>query len=172
VHTSDSTMREQDLDQLTGELHRLMRLLERVQARHAAQESDGLERATFLLLVHLVKGGPRRLGALAEAVHSDASTVSRQAAALVKLGLAERQADPDDGRASLLAATEAGVRVFQDKRRRRNELSAQLLADWTAEDRRRLRELLVRFNDDYERFFLCPGAPGALLLSKNEGKTR
>ncbi|MBO0850808.1 MAG: MarR family transcriptional regulator [Pseudonocardia sp.] len=137
-------------------------MLERVQARQAARAPDGLERAAYLLLVHLVKDGPRRLGALADAVHSDASTVSRQAATLVKLGLVERRADPDDGRASLLAATEHGVRVFQDKRQRRNELFDQLLADWTGEDRRMLGELLARFNDDYERFFLCPGGPGAV----------
>jgi DNA-binding MarR family transcriptional regulator len=171
VGASETSTPEPDLDRLTGELFRLLRLLERVQARHAARQADGLERATFLLLAHLVKGGPHRLGALADAVHSDASTVSRQAAALVKLGLAERRADPVDGRASLLAATEAGERVFQDRRRRRNELFARLLVDWSPEDRDRLSELLGRFNADYERFFLCPGGPGAL-VSKDEGEPR
>ena len=48
------------------------------------------------LLVHLVKGGPQRSGALAEAVHSDPSTISRQVAHLVRLGLVERTADPED----------------------------------------------------------------------------
>lgn len=164
-------MRTQELDRLGGELYRLLRMMERVQARQAARAPDGLERATYLLLVHLVTDGPRRLGALADAVHSDASTVSRQAAALVKLGLVERRADPDDGRASLLAATDDGVRVFEDKRRRRNELFDQLLAGWTEEDRHTLGDLLARFNDDYERFFLCPGGPGAA-PSVDEGTTR
>ena len=43
--------------------------------------------------------------ALAAAVHSDPSTVSRQVAALVRAGLIERQADPEDGRASVLVPT-------------------------------------------------------------------
>ena len=39
---------------------------------------------------------------------ADPSTVSRQVASLVKAGLVERQADPDDGRASILVPTELG----------------------------------------------------------------
>lgn len=171
MRTSEVTTREQELDRIGGELYRLLRQMERVQARQAARQGDGLERATYLLLVHLVKGGPRRLGALAEAVHSDASTVSRQAATLVKLGLVERRADQSDGRASLLAATEAGERVFQDKRRRRNEMFAEMLAAWPDEDRRRLGELLARFNEDYERYFLGPEAPQAL-GHQHEGESR
>ena len=50
--------------------------------------------------------GPHRSNALAEAVHSDPSTVSRQIAALVKVGYVERRPDPADGRACLLAATD------------------------------------------------------------------
>src|SRR5262249_38679467 len=92
-----------DFDLISGELFRLSRLLERSRARFAARRPDGLERAGHLLLVYLVEHGPRRLGALADAVHSDISTVSRQVSALVKLGLVERRADPDDGRVSLLA---------------------------------------------------------------------
>ena len=54
--------------------------------------------------------GPLRAGALADCLQSDPSTVSRQVAALVKDGLLERRADPDDGRASLLVLTDAATR--------------------------------------------------------------
>ena len=103
-------------DAVSTELIRLMRLLERGRAQYQADHPDAVERATYLLLVHLVKGGPRRAGALAEAVHSDPSTISRQIGHLVKLGLVERTADPVDGRATLLAATTEGLRVFEENR--------------------------------------------------------
>jgi DNA-binding MarR family transcriptional regulator len=148
-------------DLLNGELFRLTRLTERVHARHTARQNDGVERAAYLLLVTLVKHGPRRLSVLAEEVHSDASTVSRQVAQLVQLGLVERRPDPTDGRASTLAATEAGERNVECKRRARNKAYAEMLADWTESDRRRLRELLARFNDDFEGFFLDPAPVGA-----------
>ena len=143
-----------ELDRLTGELFRLTRLIERVHARYAARWSDGVERAAYLLLVRLATDGPTRLSALADAVHSDTSTVSRQVAQLVRLGLVERRADPADGRACLLAATPAGEEHFQAKRRRRNESFEEMLEGWSDRDRRRLRELVSRFNDDFEHYHL------------------
>jgi DNA-binding MarR family transcriptional regulator len=143
-----------ELDRLSGELFRLTRLIERVHARYAARWSGGVERAAYLLLARLVTVGPSRLSALAEAVHSDTSTVSRQVAQLVRLGLVERCADPADGRACLLAATPAGREHHQVRRRRRNESFDALLAGWSDRDRRRLRELLARFNDDFEHYHL------------------
>ncbi|MBA2323081.1 MAG: MarR family transcriptional regulator [Pseudonocardiales bacterium] len=143
-----------EYDQLSGELARLNRLLDRAQARFSAQFGDGLERAAFVLLVHLVKDGPRRLSALAEAVHSDISTVSRQVTQLVQLVLVARQPDPSDGRASLLAATDEGRATFEAKRARRNQNMAKVLAEWTPADRATLCRLLGRFNDDYENHHL------------------
>ncbi len=137
-------------DAVGSQLIRLVRLIERGRARYQAEHSDAVERATYYLLVHLVKDGPRRAGALAEAVHSDPSTISRQVAQLVKLGLVERTADPEDGRATLLAATAEGIRVFEENRRRRNEHIAQMLAPWSEEDRHALCELLGRFTTDFE----------------------
>ena len=72
---------EQELaiaDGVGSALIRLVRLIERKRDQYQAEHPDAVERATYLLLVHLVKDGPRRAGALAEAVHSDPSTISRQ----------------------------------------------------------------------------------------------
>ena len=99
----------QTADEIGSQLVRLVRLLERVQAQYQAEHPDAVDRATYLLLVHLAKDGARRAGALAEAVHSDPSTVSRQVAHLVQLGLVERVADPADGRATLLVATDLSL---------------------------------------------------------------
>jgi DNA-binding MarR family transcriptional regulator len=138
-------------DAVGSQLIRLVRLIERKQVQYQAEHPDAVERATYHLLVHLVKDGPRRAGSLAEAVHSDPSTISRQIGHLVRLGLVERTADPVDGRATLLAATEEGRRVFEENRRIRNERIAEMLESWSDDDRRALSELLTRFTGDFER---------------------
>ena len=120
--------------------------------QYQAEHPDAVERATYLLLVHLVKDGPRRAGALADAVHSDPSTISRQIGHLVKLGYVERTADPEDGRATLLAATAEGRRVFEENRRLRNERFGQILAGWSDADRAALSAMLGRLAADIETF--------------------
>ncbi|HEX8520265.1 MAG TPA: MarR family transcriptional regulator, partial [Pseudonocardia sp.] len=84
------------------------------------------------------------------AVHSDPSTVSRQSAHLVRLGLVERVADPADGRATLLVATDEGRRVFDENRALRNRRIAGLMADWPESDRQTFARLLTRFTDAFE----------------------
>jgi DNA-binding MarR family transcriptional regulator len=156
-------------DAVSTELISLMRLLERGRAQYQADHPDAVERATYLLLVHLVKGGPRRAGALAEAVHSDPSTISRQIGHLVKLGLVERTADPVDGRATLLVATTEGLRVFEENRRLRNETFARILTDWSDPDRTALAEMLARLTTSIEavggHLGPVPGVPAGGLLS-------
>jgi DNA-binding MarR family transcriptional regulator len=137
-------------DEIGSQLVRLVRLIERVQAQYHAEHPDAVDRATYLLLVHLVKDGPRRAGTLAEAVHSDPSTVSRQVAQLVRLGLVERVADAADGRATLLVATDEGRRVFDENRQLRNRGIASLMAEWSADDRDAFAHLLTRFTDAFE----------------------
>ncbi|RZS41230.1 MarR family transcriptional regulator [Herbihabitans rhizosphaerae] len=126
--------------------------LKRQMACAAAQLSkQGFEQASFGLLATLVNGGPQRSSSLAEALFTDPSTISRQVAHLVKEGLVERQADPADGRASVLAATQQGLAFFERHRRQRDVAIAQIVASWPAEDRTRFAELFERFADDYER---------------------
>jgi DNA-binding MarR family transcriptional regulator len=139
-------------DAVGTQLIRLVRLLERGHAQYQAEHPDAVERATYHLLVHLVKDGPRRASALADAVHSDPSTISRQIGHLVKLGYVERTADPVDGRATLLAATDEGRRVFEENRRLRNESIARMIAHWDPDDRATLSDLLSRFTTDFEDY--------------------
>jgi DNA-binding MarR family transcriptional regulator len=140
-------------EQLATEVSTLMRLMHPVKAAAARETGpgDGHDRSAMLLLFPLMSG-PQRPGALAELSHADPSTISRQVSALVKAGLVERRADPGDGRASLLAATEAGVRVIETERRRRAQVIAAVLRGWSADDRTALTDLLHRFRDDYQSF--------------------
>jgi DNA-binding MarR family transcriptional regulator len=148
-------------DAVGTQLIRLVRLMERNHAQYQADNPDAVERATYHLLVHLVKDGPRRASALAEAVHSDPSTISRQIGHLVKLGYVERTADPVDGRATLLAATTEGLRVFEENRRLRNETIARMLAHWSEADREALGDLLGRFTTDFEEHKALSAAPAS-----------
>ena len=148
-------------DDVGSQLIRIVRLVERVQTQYHAEHPDAVDRATYLLLVHLVKDGARRAGALAETVHLDPSTVSRQVAQLVRLGLVERVADPADGRATLLVATDEGHRVFDENRQLRNRRIAALMADWSADDRRALARLLTRFTEAFECHIQRATEPGS-----------
>lgn len=139
---------------LGDQLFRLVRLVGRQKEQHAAAGSAGpgehLERPVFGLLVQLVDHGPKRTTALAEAVYCDVSTVSRQVNQLVQLGLIERQADPADGRASLLAATEKGRTCLAKARCQRNQRVAELVTGWSAADLNQLITLLDRYNTAIE----------------------
>lgn len=139
-------------DSVCHQLHRFIRLIGRKHTQLPKVYDEGIERVGFVLLTHLALEGPSRTTTLAEAVHSDISTVSRQVTALVKRGLIERRPDPLDGRACLLAATAEGQGVFERIRNRRNEHVAKLLASWPLTDRQQLIRLLARFNDDFEEY--------------------
>jgi DNA-binding MarR family transcriptional regulator len=76
----------------------------------------------------------------------DKSTVSRQVASLVDLGLVDRAADPADGRAQVLSISAEGHRrlaQLRDARRARWEAD---LSDWEPRDVATLAELLGRLN--------------------------
>jgi DNA-binding MarR family transcriptional regulator len=111
----------------------------------------GVDRSTIMLLKTLVHQGPSRSSALAAAIHSDPSTVSRQIAAMVRDGLVERRADPEDGRASVLAATETGIAVLEEQRERLGLALARVVQQWAPEDVDAFLGLLERFVADHER---------------------
>jgi DNA-binding MarR family transcriptional regulator len=136
-----------DADRLGTQLIRLLRALGRLKARFGP---EGLERPAYAMLSCLVQDGPQRTGKLAELLHAEASTISRQTRSLVAHGLVERRADPVDGRACVLAATTDGVRVFEENRRIRSRRLAGILAGWPEADRAVLTDLLERLIDGIE----------------------
>ncbi len=141
------------VEDLGYQLVRLLSMINRAKAQFAGTHTaDGIERAAYALLARLVTAGPHRTTALADAVHSDTSTVSRQVGGLVQHGLVKRQADPEDGRACLLVATEAGEEAFRRAKEARNKHMAAILAHWPAADRETLVLLLRRLNDDFENY--------------------
>ncbi|WP_018686762.1 MarR family winged helix-turn-helix transcriptional regulator [Actinokineospora enzanensis] len=137
-------------DDLGLQLVRLVRLTHHAKQQFTGQ--DPVERANYALLAALTHTGPLRANALAEAIHADPSTVSRQVSHLVGLGWLERRADPTDGRACVLAPTAEGHRVFAAARAHRTRLVLTLLRDWPETDRRTLVHLLTRFNAELESY--------------------
>ncbi len=159
----DAPARQEDIrdaDALLLQLSRLVRMVGHIKTRFARRfgQDNTLDTAAYFLLMHLVGGGPQRTTALAECVHSDTSTVSRQVAGLVRHGLVERRVDAHDGRASLLAATAEGERLLQRHRDQRTAEIAQLLSSWSPDDVRQLVTLLDRMNTELEHYE--PQAPG------------
>jgi DNA-binding MarR family transcriptional regulator len=111
-----------------------------------------MDRMALMVLGTLSACGPARLSTLAERTGFDASHVSRQVADLQKAGLLEREPDPEDGRASLLEATESGLQLMQRLSAGRRKRIEQLLDGWTDHDVRELGRLLGRLNQATEKF--------------------
>jgi DNA-binding MarR family transcriptional regulator len=144
-------------DELSEELMRFVRLL-----KSATQSELGADRSQLLLLWPLMHDGPMRLRDLAEAKGSDASTVSRQAAQLVKAGLLRRDPDPLDRRACLLALTEGGRDVCRRLTDARRRAIAEALREWSPERVRAFTEMFREFNRAVEAHQpLLPGIPDA-----------
>lgn len=103
------------------------------------------------LLAHLAKCGPMRPADLATSMNLDPSTVSRHLAQLSAQGLVERDADPRDGRASVLRVTEVGWQQAQALIASRIAEVAQIIGDWPDHDRAAFARLLTQFTAAFDR---------------------
>jgi DNA-binding MarR family transcriptional regulator len=133
------------VEDLVTALYRLG-VVQREIARHALAE---LGSQGFTALAVIQRQGPVRVSDVAERLRIDLSVASRQCAALVAAGHAERQADPDDRRAYRLTATERGSRVLRESHRRMVEAFARPLANWPEEEIVALARRLDRLREDF-----------------------
>jgi len=142
---------EDGTTRLADELLRFVRLGARAKSMlnlHAGE--FGAEFSALMLLFPLRFMGPLRVTDLAEVKQADPSTISRQVAQLVKAGLARREADQVDGRASRLAITDAGLAASQQLHEARHALLSEALADWPAERVTTFADLFQEFNSSVE----------------------
>lgn len=135
-------------DALGNQFGRFMRIINKAKSRMSGLAPGVVEHSAFPIIGGLVHEGPSRTSAIAERMHTDISTISRQTSALVQAGLIERTADPADGRACLLVPTEAGRALYEKGRETRNLWLAGTLHDWPKADVDQLIGLLDRLNDD------------------------
>ena len=142
--------RSEAVASVTGSFLDLQRTVRRSKARLLAAAGDDVESATHLLLHTVDAEGPMRASALAASVHADLSTVSRQVAVLVGRELLERRADQRDGRACVLAVTEAGRAAIAEHERRRQAFFDQVLAGWNPAELRQFAQQMERFTAAYD----------------------
>ncbi|MGY2064383.1 MarR family winged helix-turn-helix transcriptional regulator [Blastococcus sp. SYSU DS0619] len=145
-HPADAASRRTQVDTLSEQLPRFMRLIQALKAQLAGPDSR--DRAALVLLYPLVRQGPLRQGALADLMHADPSTISRHVAALVDQGLVRRVADETDGRASRLVVTEAGRAALETLRAERTAHLERVTAGWDPADLATLTTLFGRLLDD------------------------
>jgi DNA-binding MarR family transcriptional regulator len=133
------------VEDLVISLYRLG-VVQREIARHALAE---LGSQGFTALAIVQRDGPVRVSDVAERLRVDLSVASRQVAALVAAGYAEREADPDDRRSYRITATERGTRVLRESHRRMVEAFARPLAAWPEDEVLALAARLDRLREDF-----------------------
>jgi DNA-binding MarR family transcriptional regulator len=129
----------------------LMRLGEATR-RSSPRPHRALDRAAYVILRFLQEAGPQNVSAVATRLNLDGSTVTRQVSAMFKEGLVERSADPDDGRGTVIAATERGLAQVEAVSKARQELYGQVLRAWSAQERKALAATLERLTADMDAF--------------------
>jgi DNA-binding MarR family transcriptional regulator len=133
---------------LGDDLVRVVKLLHHVR-QQAPRQHPQVDPMAYPLLFNL-KVAPMRVSALADVLHSDVSTVSRQVSTLVDLGFVVRGPDPDDGRAQALSLADEGSALLTAIRDDRDRWLQGLLADWSDDDVTSFTTHLRHFASDLE----------------------
>jgi DNA-binding MarR family transcriptional regulator len=105
-----------------------------------------VDRAGYLAMRVLEDLGPMSTNALAQALHLDASTVTRQIAPLERSGLIERSRDPADGRSSSMTLTAEGRSCMAGVKQERLRCIKALVSDWDGAGQAGLADALARLN--------------------------
>lgn len=136
--------------QLHGAIVDLIALMNQPQRDEALLEEAGisLDRALFPLLVGIERFGPIGVVELSHRAGRDYTTVSRQVAKLVSLGLIERRPSPADRRINEAVITDKGRQMTDALDAARQRIVAPILAKWSEEDFSDLVRLTRRFVDD------------------------
>ena len=146
-------MEHTDLDTADALHSAAIHLLRRLRTQ---DEALGLSAPRLSALSVVVFGGPVTVTQLASAEQVSAATISRMAKEMEWEGLVTRERDPADGRIHRIRATEKGVALLQEGRRRRVEVLSDMLA--TLPERE--RSLLAEAAHLLERMTLPEGHPG------------
>jgi DNA-binding MarR family transcriptional regulator len=157
--TTDTTVQPETTQALSHTLVRVMKIMSAM--KHQAPRQHPAVDPSHYPVLFCLSGNPQRVSAVADTIHSDVSTVSRQVTHLVHHGLLEKIGDPVDGRAQLLSLSPTGRKVIDELVQGRGQWFGQLLASWSDEDVRAFDAYLTRFGDDLEAFKARVGAPSS-----------
>ena len=145
--------------QLSTELVRVMKLFQSLR-HHTPKLHPGVEPASYPILFSLVDE-PRRVSLLADCIHSDVSTVSRQVTMLVSHGLLDKVADAHDGRAFMFSLSAEGAELVERVKAARGEWFRQMLHDWEPADAEAFKGYMGRFAASFD---VSKDLYGSLLL--------
>jgi DNA-binding MarR family transcriptional regulator len=98
----------------------------------------GLHTGHELLLMHLWDSGPQRQADLAAEFDTDSASMTRTVQRLERAGFVRRRPDPDDGRATLVESSPAGLALRGRIERLWTELEVDTVGDLTASQQQRL----------------------------------
>lgn len=136
-----------DVDLVTRSVLTASRLLVAVSARSLAAVEEGVTLPQLRMLVVLSTRGATKLVTLADLLQVAPSTAMRMVDRLIAAGLADRQANPDNRRETLLQLTEEGRRTVADVTARRRTEIAAIVAKLRPTQRLALIEALAAFNE-------------------------
>lgn len=128
---------------------RLLQSADELKAKLSGEFSavHGVSVNEFFLLLHLQKAPRNRLARveLAKRMHVSASTVTRMAAPMEKIGLIGREVDERDARLAFVVLTEAGQTKLAEATATFAKQAGYLFRDrWTQDDNELLSELILR----------------------------
>ncbi|HTK11614.1 MAG TPA: MarR family transcriptional regulator [Ktedonobacteraceae bacterium] len=141
---------DQNIRQFYDALFDLIGLINQPQRDSALLQEAGvsLDRALFPLLVVIGRRDAIGIMELAGLIGRDHTTVSRQVAALDRLGLVTRRAGTSDGRERKVVATPEGLAIVSALDAARERLVQPILAQWEEQDWKTFVSFLRRFADD------------------------
>lgn len=116
------------------------RLARRLRREKAENELSGSQ---FSALGSLFVEGPLTLGELSEVERVTPPSMNRTVNALVEAGLVARAGSADDGRKVVLTATEAGLALMRETRKRRDAWLDQRVLKLSPAERRVLAEATI-----------------------------
>jgi DNA-binding MarR family transcriptional regulator len=139
------------LGELLPRLTQLSAVLTRSRVIDDAQRAAGasLDRPGIGIITTLrLAAHPLRIGELAERQQVAGPHVTRTVASLERHGMVHRVVDPDDQRARLVELTDEGAAAADRYVQTVFGFFADVLGDWSDDDRRHLGALLRRLVDD------------------------
>ena len=115
--------------------------------RHSHQDKNQeMKRAGYLILLVLSKKGPMSVKNIAEKLHLDISTVSRQAAILLNDDLLDKNPSETDRRSYLYAVNSRGWDVISHARHSRQHRFSKMIDEWNDSEIDEFARLLNKFN--------------------------
>lgn len=136
-----------DVDAVTRAVLTASRLLVAVSASSLAEVEERVTVPQFRMLVVLATRGATKLVALADLLQVAPSTAMRMVDRLIAAGLADRRANPENRRETLLQLTEEGRRIVEDVTARRRTALAEIVERLRPTERLALIEALNAFNE-------------------------